>query len=831
MKKKNLYTLASGMMLGVAAIAAAPTVSAQEQETAKLDWGTNKIFLDPGHSGRENRGLWGYSEAEKTLSVALNIKDMLETYTTAVDKENIMLCRYDENTSVGLEERSDMANAWGADFFYAIHSDAGGGSNSTLTMFGGWRNEGVEVEKTPNGGKRYGDILCPNLTGVMRIPTRGNYYDRCYYDPTPETHTNQYPYLSVNRRTTMASLLSEAGYHDKTEQQQRNMNADYKRLEAFAAFQSILEYFGIERPAQTFMTGMIYNSENNQPLNGAVIKVGDREYTTDTYESLFNKYSRNPDLIHNGFYIFEGLTAGETYPVTVSAEGFETVNTTVTINGGGTTTPDYVTFLDQPMTNIMPAVVASISVENLDAVNPLSPMAITFSRNMDRESVEKAFSINNDGEVELSWKNDYTLLVDLNKLEPWFTYTITIDGEQAVNSQTQTKFDGDGDGQPGGVYTLTFTMDEPDTAPANVVSTYPEADGTVVYTVCPPIRLEFDEELNFNADAHEGCITLTDADGKSYAGKLTHDVVRNNSVLCFLPLEALPLDKTLLVTYSGQVPDLYGNVGDPYYFRFMTEHRDRLDSKMIQPLTGTGGMWTPGGSGSTSGIVNDESTVFDMPVGPTAEINSSFGMHYVFDEYASTDNFLIRDHYPAGMAGEYYKDFKGVLTLWVYGDGSNNGVNVAVRTQNEGSLKYRKGFMPLNFRGWNLFVWNFENPDELDLFTGTKRSFNGETKWCFDAIFVNHHITEEDDDEVPYEEWIGDLGFNSLEFSKWNQDAVRTSALEDIVIPSQGVYNVNVDNNADAPVEYFNLQGIRISNPENGLYIRRQGTKSVKVIK
>ena len=74
MKKNNLNTLATGMMLGVAAIAAAPGVMAQD---AKLDWGTNKIFLDPGHSGTENRGLWGYSEAEKTLAVALNIKDML----------------------------------------------------------------------------------------------------------------------------------------------------------------------------------------------------------------------------------------------------------------------------------------------------------------------------------------------------------------------------------------------------------------------------------------------------------------------------------------------------------------------------------------------------------------------------------------------------------------------------------------------------------------------------------------------------------------------------------------------------------------------------------
>ena len=35
---------------------------------------------------------------------------------------------------------------------------------------------------------------------------------------------------------------------------------------------------------------------------------------------------------------------------------------------------------------------------------------------------------------------------------------------------------------------------------------------------------------------------------------------------------------------------------------------------------------------------------------------------------------------------------------------------------------------------------------------------------------------------------------------------------------------------ADAPVEYYNLQGIRVQQPENGLYIRRQGTKVSKII-
>lgn len=42
-----------------------------------------------------------------------------------------------------------------------------------------------------------------------------------------------------------------------------------------------------------------------------------------------------------------------------------------------------------------------------------------------------------------------------------------------------------------------------------------------------------------------------------------------------------------------------------------------------------------------------------------------------------------------------------------------------------------------------------------------------------------------------------------------------------------GIADITVDENA--PVEYFNLQGVRVANPENGFYIRRQGGKATKV--
>ena len=43
-----------------------------------------------------------------------------------------------------------------------------------------------------------------------------------------------------------------------------------------------------------------------------------------------------------------------------------------------------------------------------------------------------------------------------------------------------------------------------------------------------------------------------------------------------------------------------------------------------------------------------------------------------------------------------------------------------------------------------------------------------------------------------------------------------------------GIDGIVADN--EAPVEYFNLQGIRVAEPSHGLYIRRQGKEVTKVM-
>lgn len=768
----------------VIAGALAMTAMAPATRAAEVNgWGDFKLYIDPGHEGLSNQGLWGYSEAEKVLDVALNIKQMLEAYTD-MPAENLKLCRYTVDDRIDLEERSDEANAWGADFYYSIHSDAGNIANEIVLLFGGWRKDGVAIEKTPHGGKAYGEKLEPNLSGVMRIKSRGNWHDRCFYDKGTQTHANQYPYLSVNRRSNMPSLLSEGGFHTIASQQQRNLNGDYRRLEALAAFQSILQYRGLALPAQTFLHGVVSNSENDQPINGATVTVDGKTYTTDTYEDLFKKYSNNPNLIHNGLFTFEGLEAGKEYEVVFAAPGFEGVTKKVTIKGGGEHTPDYVTFLDVALTNVAPAKVDAVSVENPDKVSPVYPIVITFSRNMDRASVEQAFSINNDGEVELKWINDYTLSVNIEQLLPLWDYTFTIKGDVAKNSQTNQLFDGDGDGEPGGDWTYSFVMAEPDLTAPEVVSTYPAAEGEALYFTQFPIRIEYDEIINWNDDKNADCITVKDSDGKVYAGQVTHAVVREQSVLHFYANEAYPADKTILVSVAPGLADLTGNTTtEPFHFRFMTEHRPLKEegSAVIFDCKNESGFWAPGGSGSSKGLIIEESSTTSMPVNPFTANGTSMSMNYTFDE-ADAGNYWFVRLYTPNTNSTANKDFDVVLTYWIYGDGSNNLANMLVRIPNSsGGLKYRKENMPIDFRGWNLFAWDLMN-DEYGHFTGDQ--VMGQTgTWRFDAFTMEHKYSDPDDEDEPQTAWNGSLGYSTLRYNKFDNTVERGAKLTDLDLP------------------------------------------------
>ena len=135
------------------------------------------------------------------------------------------------------------------------------------------------------------------------------------------------------------------------------MNEEYKENVGLSIFWSILEHHEIDRPFVGQLSGQIIDIESQYPINGAVTHVGDFEYTTDTYASLFHNYSNDEHELRNGFYWFEGLS-DSTYEVIVSAPGYYSDTTNIAI------ADSFITFHDvQLLSSQPPIVVGTVPAE------------------------------------------------------------------------------------------------------------------------------------------------------------------------------------------------------------------------------------------------------------------------------------------------------------------------------------------------------------------------------------------------------------------------------------------------------------------------------------
>ncbi len=92
--------------------------------------------------------------------------------------------------------------------------------------------------------------------------------------------------------------------------------------------------------------------------------------------------------------------------------------------------------------------------------------------------------------------------------------------------------------------------------------------------------------------------------------------------------------------------------------------------------------------------------------------------------------------------------------------------------------------------------------------------------------------TETKKTDVSYDEQSG----YPIQATKWEKDdsdkdfqPVSMYFFSDYMkVEPASVTNLEAES-ADGDVEYFDLQGVRVSNPEGGIFIRREGTASEKV--
>jgi len=197
-----------------------------------------RICLDPGHGGDAalkgyKRGPTEFREAVMDLGVARYLKGFLEAAGAEV------LLTRDSDVEVGLDERTRIANEWGADLFLSIHHNAAGDPNVNRATT--WFHAGPDYRPSNLDFARY---LQQGLTDALRLPqVDGNPLKSDYL---------MYPGMgfAVIRQTHMTGCLTEASFFTNPYEEYRLEKDWYWKREAYGLFLGFARYVwaGIPKP-------------------------------------------------------------------------------------------------------------------------------------------------------------------------------------------------------------------------------------------------------------------------------------------------------------------------------------------------------------------------------------------------------------------------------------------------------------------------------------------------------------------------------------------------------------------------------------------------------
>ena len=326
-----------------------------------IDLADISICLDPGHGlavdgSFANKGAFGFSETEKTLSIALQLKSLLEQ--SGVD--TVILTRTSNSSEVSLTQRTALANNHNVDWFHSIHSNAvpehlnPARVNYAMVLLEERREDSdsrfsVHSERGSGTGSAYwhgssdimAQLMSDHIARTYRIPNGGARLDWTFYGGTNGGFT-----LGVLRSSMMPATLSEGAFHTNPVQNLRDMNNEYRRAEAKALWMSFLEYYGVKRPPVRTVLGTVINRRTGAPMNDVLVEADGRVYTTNSFLDTFNSWQVPDSASGNGIYYFENLPAGN-IPFTFRAEGFR--DTTLYISVADT----FFTFQDVALKRIV----------------------------------------------------------------------------------------------------------------------------------------------------------------------------------------------------------------------------------------------------------------------------------------------------------------------------------------------------------------------------------------------------------------------------------------------------------------------------------------------
>ena len=184
-----------------------------------------KIFIDMGHNSTgPNAGAegFGYREHDITYDIGLRLANLLNANPNfearvSHSSPNEVL---GTSNSTSLSTRVNDANAWGADYYISLHTNASTNSSASGV-------EGYAYSRSSEG-YTLGEYILISLSASTGLDNRGMFVR---------------PSLYVLRRTRMPSVLIELGYISN----RRDANLMVSEPQAFAngVYNGILAYFNL----------------------------------------------------------------------------------------------------------------------------------------------------------------------------------------------------------------------------------------------------------------------------------------------------------------------------------------------------------------------------------------------------------------------------------------------------------------------------------------------------------------------------------------------------------------------------------------------------------
>jgi N-acetylmuramoyl-L-alanine amidase len=195
-----------------------------------------KIFLDPGHGGRDPGAVaGGVHEADINLAVAKKAKALL-----VARGYKVYMSRTD-NRYLSLLERSEMANGLKSDLFISIHVNSTGSKTTDANGI-----ESYYYEYDPDYPSKINADMHNNKDRIKKSVTLTNFIqdNMIQYTGANNRGTDGQTF-SVVREAAMPATLIELGFINNTKDRQKLVTSSYQQKLAKAIADGVDEYFRV----------------------------------------------------------------------------------------------------------------------------------------------------------------------------------------------------------------------------------------------------------------------------------------------------------------------------------------------------------------------------------------------------------------------------------------------------------------------------------------------------------------------------------------------------------------------------------------------------------